>query len=281
MIGNRAEDQQQHDIYGELLRALCVFLEAVDYDPPEKVHDHLPEVLENLTARAIAHRHDADSGIWELRTGPRQQLHTKAMLWVALIDAARIGRNIAGVAPETIAEWERAASEIRTEYLDRAWSEERQAFTGAYGSHHLDAAVMRAALFGAIDPADPRMRATLVAIEDELGAGDLIYRYRMDDGLEGDEGAFTACAFWRVSCLAADGRTAQARATFERLLARANDVGLFAEEIDPATGEQRGNTPQGFSHMALIACALRLQTEIGRFGLVEAPEAGAERRAAE
>ncbi len=281
VIGNAAEGQDQHDIYGELIRALCVFLEAVDYDPPEKVNDHLPAVLDNLTARAIAHRDDPDHGIWELRTGPRQQLHTKAMLWVALTDAARIGRNIAGVSPDKIAEWERVAAEIRAEYLEEGWSEERQAFTGAYGSHHLDAAVMRAALFGAIDPADPRMRATLRAIEDELGAGDLIYRYRMEDGLEGEEGTFTACAFWRVGCLTADGRVAEAKATFERLLARGNDVGLFAEEIDAATGEQRGNAPQGFSHMALIASALRLQAESARFDRVAALDAGAERRAAE
>ena len=269
LVGNAAEGQDQHDIYGELIRALCVFLEAVDYDPPEKVNDRLPEVLDNLTRRAIACRDAADDGIWELRTGPRQQLHTKAMLWVALNDAARIGRNIEGVTPEKIETWERIAAEIRADYLEKAWNEERQAFTGAFGSHHLDAAVLRAALFGAIDPSDPRLRKTLAAIEDELGVGDLIYRYRMDDGLDGDEGTFTACAFWRVGCLALDGRTGEAKAAFERLLARGNDVGLFAEMIDPKTGEQRGNTPQGFSHMALINAALRLQDTIGRFGLPE------------
>jgi GH15 family glucan-1,4-alpha-glucosidase len=269
LIGNAAEGQDQHDIYGELVRALCVFLEAVEYDPPEKVHDRLPEVLDNLTRRAIACRDEADDGIWELRTGPRHQLHTKAMLWVALNDAARIGRNIEGVPPEKIETWERIAAEIRADYLEKAWNEERQAFTGAYGSHHLDAAVLRVALFGAIDPSDPRLRKTLAAIEAELGVGDLIYRYRMDDGLSGDEGTFTACAFWRVGCLALDGRTGEAKAAFERLLARGNDVGLFAEMIDPETGEQRGNTPQGFSHMALINAALRLQDTIGRFGLPE------------
>ncbi|MGC5780642.1 glycoside hydrolase family 15 protein [Methylobacterium sp. NFXW15] len=281
LVGNAAEGQDQHDIYGELIRALCVFLEAVDYDPPEKVNDRLPRVLENLTARAIRHRHDADHGIWELRTGPRQQVHTKAMIWVALTDAARIARRIDGVPGDTIAEWERIAAEVRAEYLDKGWSEERGAFTGAYGSHHLDAAVLRVALFGAIDPSDPRLRATLAAIEQELGAGDLIYRYRMEDGFEGDEGAFTACAFWRVGCLALDGRTGEAKATFERLLARGNDVGLLAEEIDPVTGEQRGNTPQGFSHMALINAALRLDGAIARFGLVEDGGATVQARAAE
>ncbi len=282
LVGNAAEGQDQHDIYGELIRALCVFLEAVDYDPPEKVNDRLPRVLDNLTARAIRHRHDADNGIWELRTGPRQQVHTKAMIWVALTDAARIARRIDGVPDDKIAEWERIAAEVRAEYLEKGWSEERNAFTGAYGSHHLDAAVLRVALFGAIDPSDPRLRATLAAIEQELGAGgDLIYRYRMEDGFEGDEGAFTACAFWRVGCLALDGRTGEAKAAFERLVARGNDVGLLAEEIDPATGEQRGNTPQGFSHMALINAALRLDGAIARFGLVEDDGAAAQARAAE
>ena len=280
VIGNIAEAQDQHDIYGELLRALCVFLEAVDYDPPEKVNDRLPEVLDNLAARAIRHRHDPDNGIWELRTGPRQQVHSKAMIWVALTDAARIARNIQGVPEAKIAEWERVAAEVRAEYLEKGWSDEKQAYVGAYGSHHLDAAVLRVVLFAALDPQDPRTRSTLAAIERELGAGDLIYRYRMDDGLSGDEGTFTACAFWRIGCLALDGRTADAKAAFERVLARGNDVGLFAEEIDPATGEQRGNTPQGFSHMALINAALRLESSIARFGLADPADAVA-RRAAE
>jgi GH15 family glucan-1,4-alpha-glucosidase len=275
VIGNIAAAQDQHDIYGELLRALCVFLEAVDYDPPEKVNDRLPEVLDNLTARAIRHRHDADNGIWELRTGPRQQVHTKAMIWVALTDAARIGRNIAGVPEEKIAAWERIAAEVRAEYSERGWSAQKQAYVGAYGSHHLDAAVLRAALFAALDPQDPRTRATLAAIERELGVGDLIYRYRMEDGLTGDEGTFTACAVWRVGCLALDGRTGEAKAAFERLLSRGNDVGLFAEEIDATTGEQRGNTPQGFSHMALINAALRLESSIERFGLADPVERNA------
>ncbi|MEE7477505.1 glycoside hydrolase family 15 protein [Methylobacterium hispanicum] len=279
LIGNAAEHQDQHDIYGELVRALCVFLEAVRYDPPEKVNDRLPEVLDNLTRRALAARDVADHGIWELRTAPRQQLHTKAMIWVALKDAARIGRNIRGVAPGTIEAWEREADALKAEYLDRCWNPRKGAFVGAYDSEHLDAAVLRAVLFGAIDPQDPRTLSTLAAIEDELGDGDLIYRYRMDDGLDGDEATFTACAFWRVGCLALAGRTREATAAFERLIARGNDVGLFAEEIDAASGEQRGNTPQGFSHMALINAALRLQSCIDRYGLPDEEEPP--RRAAE
>ncbi|KAB1072113.1 glycoside hydrolase family 15 protein [Methylobacterium planeticum] len=275
LIGNAAADQDQHDIYGELMRALCGFLEAVDYDPPEKVNDRLPEVLENLTARALACRDVPDQGIWELRTEPRHQVHTKAMIWVALDNAVRIARKIEGVPPGRIAEWETAAAEIRADYLARAWNPGKQAYVGSYESDDLDAAVMRVALFGAIDPRDPRMLSTVRAIERELGAGDLIHRYRMPDGLEGREGTFTACAFWRVGCLALAGHTGEATAIFERLLARGNDVGLFAEEIDPSTGEQLGNTPQGFTHMALINAAIRLKGCLAAFGLVGAEEAGA------
>ncbi|WP_236960701.1 glycoside hydrolase family 15 protein [Methylobacterium durans] len=271
LIGNAAANQDQHDIYGELMRALCGFLEAVDYDPPEKVNDRLPEVLDNLTARALACRDAPDHGIWELRTERRHQTHTKAMIWVALDNAARIGRNIQGVPAEKIAAWEAAAAEIRADYLARAWNAQKQAYVGTYETDDLDAAVLRVVLFGAIEPDDPRMVSTLAAIERELGAGDLIYRYRMPDGLEGREATFTPCAFWRVSCLALAGRTAEAKAAFERLIARGNDVGLFAEEIDAASGEQRGNTPQGFTHMALINSAIRLQDCIERFGLRGAP----------
>jgi GH15 family glucan-1,4-alpha-glucosidase len=202
------------------------------------------------------------------------------MIWVALTDAARIARNIAGVPEEKIAAWERAAAEIRAEYHEKGWNAEKQAYVGAYGSHRLDAAVLRVVLFGALDPKDPCTRSTLAAIERELGQGDLIYRYRLDDGLEGDEAAFTACAFWRAGCLALDGRTGEAKAAFERLIARGNDVGLFAEEMDPETGDQRGNTPQGFSHMALINAALRLESSIERYGIADPAEA-VERRAAE
>ena len=123
----------------------------------------------------------------------------------------------------------------------------------------LDAAVLRTALFGAIPPNDPRLCATLDAIGRELGAGDLLYRYRAPDGLTGNEATFAACAFWRVGCLVLAGRIDEAHALFERLLMHANDVGLFAEEIDARSGEQRGNFPQGFTHMAVINHALRLQ----------------------
>jgi GH15 family glucan-1,4-alpha-glucosidase len=257
-IGNAASDQQQHDIYGELLVALHCYLDKVDYAPPPGVCDDVPGVVTALAERAMRHRDDPDHGIWEMRTGRQQMQHTKALLWVALDRAARIADRIDGIAPEDAARWRAEADSLREEYTGRTWNAERGAYMQAYGSDVLDAAVLRTVLFDALDPADPRTLSTLDAVERELGDGDLVYRYRTDDGLEGEEATFTACAFWRVGCLALAGKVEEATAAFDRLLARGNDLGLFAEEIDAATGEQRGNLPQAFTHMAIINHAVRL-----------------------
>ncbi len=260
-VGNNAIDQVQSDIYGELLAALHDFLHAVDFDPPQKTNDHLPDTLVNLVEAALAQRGQPDQGLWEMPGPPQVMLHSQAMIWVAVTCAAAIGRRIGHPEPEVLDDWERIGDELREEFLRRGWNEEAQAYTMAYGSTALDASVLRLVIFKAIDPRDPRLERTLAAIERELGAGDLLYRYRVDDTLEGDEGTFTACAFWRAGVLAMAGRTGEAAALFERLLTRGNDLGLYAEQIDAASGEQRGNFPQAFTHMALVNNALRLQAE--------------------
>ena len=279
LIGNAAAAQEQYDIYGEFLVALHGYLEAVEFDPPVKVNDHLPEALSHLTGHIVRSRHAPDHGLWELRTDKRQSLHTKAMLWVGLDRAVQIARadprhRLAD--PDTVAGWERAAQEIRAEYHARGWNAARGAYTMAYDSDDLDAAVLRAVLFKAFEPRDPRVAATLDRVSAELGAGDLLYRYRLDDGLEGEEATFTACAFWRVGCLALAGRMEEATPLFERLIARGNDLGLFAEEIDAQSGEQRGNLPQGFTHMAVINHAVRLAATHEAETRTEEPDCRAE-----
>ncbi|NPD67493.1 glycoside hydrolase family 15 protein [Lichenicola cladoniae] len=258
-IGNAASGQQQTDIYGELMAALHDFLNAVDFDPPQKTNDRLPETLANLVNQALSLRGKPDQGIWEMRDGQEVMLHSQAMIWVALSCAASMGRRIGTMDPAMLERWDQAADDVRADYLDRSWNEERQAYTMAYGSSTLDASVLRLVLFKAIDPHDPRMVLTLRTIERELADGDLIYRYRKDDGLRGEEATFSACSFWRVGVLAMMGRTREATELFERLLRRGNDLGLYAEEIDEATGEQRGNFPQAFTQVALISQALLLQ----------------------
>ena len=260
--GNAARTQKQHDIYGEFTVALHAYLTTVGDDVPDWIRQGLHELIANLAENALRFRGEKDNGIWELRLEPQHLQHTKALLWVALDRAAKMAETLGDFDPVTLDRWRTAARELRAEYEAESWNEGRGAYMQAYGSDVFDAAVLRTILFDALDPRDPRTISTLDAVVSELGAGDLIYRYRADDGLEGEEATFTACAFWRVGALALGGRTDEAKELFERLLARSNDLGLFAEEIDAASGEQRGNFPQGFTHMCVINHAIRLEGAI-------------------
>jgi GH15 family glucan-1,4-alpha-glucosidase len=263
-IGNAADGQQQHDIYGEVMIALHAYLDAVDYEPSKAFAEGVNEMIRTLAGHAMRCRDEPDHGIWELRSDPQHLQHSKAMLWVCLDRAIKTAEQLGGFKPHEIEEWQRAAADLHAEFESRTWDEQREAYMQAYGSSVLDAAVLRTVLFGALDATSARIASTLRAIEHELCDGDLVYRYRCDDGMQGEEATFTACAFWRVGVMALAGRTKEARAAFERLLGRANDVGLLAEEIDAATGEQRGNVPQGFTHMCVINHAVRLEQAIAQ-----------------
>ncbi len=263
-IGNAANDQKQLDIYGEVIVALHAYLEATDYAPPPFLGGTLAAVVSRLANTVVAVCHEKDCGIWELRSRPQHLQHTKALLWVALAKAVAIAQRIPGIAGEDSRRWSEAAGALRQEYETRTWDPRRQAYMQAYDSDVLDAAVLRTVLFGALEARDERTQSTLKAIEAELADGDLIYRYRAPDGLRGVEATFTACAFWRVGVLALSGNTERARPLFERLLMRANDVGLFAEQIDARSGDQRGNFPQAFTHMSVINHAFRLEDRLGR-----------------
>jgi GH15 family glucan-1,4-alpha-glucosidase len=261
-VGNAADGQQQHDIYGEFMIAIHAYLEAIDFDPPPAFGSGLPDLVRTLAGHAIRCRDDPDRGLWEVRSGPQHFQHSKAMLWVALDRAIKTADKFAGFDAAEVAAWQQAADDLRREYEDRTWNEAQSAYMQSYGSEVLDAAALRTVLFGALDPSSARVRSTLEAIDRTLVEGDLVYRYRMPDGFDGQEGTFTACAFWRVGVMALSGREDEARSLFERLLARGNDVGIYAEEIDPATGEQRGNVPQAFTHMCVINHAIRLEDAI-------------------
>jgi GH15 family glucan-1,4-alpha-glucosidase len=261
-IGNAANDQKQLDIYGEVIVALHAYLEAADYSPPPFWGDTLAAVVSDLANTVVAACHEKDCGIWELRSGPQHLQHTKALLWVALTKAAAIAKRIPGISPGDSQRWSEAAAVLRRQYEARTWNPRVQAYMQAYESDVLDAAVLRTVLFGALDARDERTRSTLKAIEAELADGDLIYRYRTPDGLRGVEATFTACAFWRVGALALAGDIRRAQPLFERLLLRANDLGLFAEQIDARSGDQRGNFPQAFTHMSVINHAVRLEDRL-------------------
>ena len=272
-VGNAARDQTQHDIYGEALNALGAYVETTGELPQVADDDAdnlrtLTGLVRGLAGAIMACWREPDRGIWETR-GPEQQFfHSKALCWVGLDRAVKLAGWL-GLAAEA-AVWARERDIVWADYLEKGWHAARGAFTQAYGSEELDAAVLRPVLFGAVAADDPRVAATLEVLTRELGAGadnELMHRYRPGtDGLPGREGTFTSCAFWVTGCLALAGRTREAETRFGQLLAHGNDLGLFSEEIDPVTGDMLGNFPQGFTHMSIVNGAKRLQEALAKFG---------------
>ena len=201
---------------------------------------------------------EKDSGMWEMRGEPRHHLSSKVLCWTALDRAVKLAPQLGEYAKTK--EWEAARDEIRDAVLERGWSEQKQAFAQSFDSDDLDAAQLLMPILGFLPATDERMRSTIEAIASELTEDGLVLRYRNDeglnaDGLTGEEGTFVICSFWLVSCLAKAGELERAEALFEQLAGYANDLGLLAEEIDTANGEQLGNFPQAFSHIGLITAA--------------------------
>ena len=253
-IGNGAHGQFQLDVYGEVLGAIEEATrrgETLDRD--------VQQLIRRLTDIVCKRWQEPDAGIWEKRGGNRQHVHGKVMAWSALDSAQRIAKRCRVKIDEARIEKEKAA--IKEEVLARGFSTHRNSFTGIFDDEEVDASLLFVARVGFIDPDDPRMLGTIDAIRSELGHGGLIYRYdtrETDDGLPSGEGAFLACSFWLVEALALAGRVDEARALFDDVVRRGNDVGLFAEEIDVDSGAMLGNFPQALTHIALMTAALCL-----------------------
>jgi GH15 family glucan-1,4-alpha-glucosidase len=248
-VGNGAASQTQLDIYGELLSAADLLAARIGgFD--EVTADFLCDL-----ADAAARRwEEPDQGIWEVRGGPRHFLYSKLMCWAALDRAVRLAPRLGRRAE--VDRWCEVRDRIRETILERGWSDAAGAYTQAFGSHDLDASALMMPIVGFLPATDPRMRATIEAIAERLtDEHGLVYRYRSEDGLPGEEGVFGICTYWLVQCWALLGETGRARSLFETMTAYANDVGLLSEEIDPATGEALGNFPQAFTHIGLITAA--------------------------
>jgi GH15 family glucan-1,4-alpha-glucosidase len=253
-IGNAAADQLQLDIYGELLDSVYLFNVGglrISYD--------LWSEMRRLVDWLASNWQQADEGIWEVRGGRQQFVHSKLMSWVAFDRALRMARESA--LPCDAGRWESTRNAIYEDIMLRGYSQERGAFVQHYGSTSLDATNLLMPLVGFIAPRDPRMLSTLAETQRELVSDSLVYRYNPElaaaDGLAGREGTFSMCSFWYVECLARSGRLDDARLTLEKMFTYANHVGLYAEEIGPS-GESLGNFPQAFTHLALISAATNL-----------------------
>jgi len=253
-VGNSAVRQLQLDIYGDLLQAAWMYAAAGRRIDPE-----IARRLEEIADLVCDLWTEPDSGIWEVRSEPRHFTQSKMMCWVALDRAIRLAED--GHVNGTVDRWRSERTAIGSFIESRCWSEDERAYVRSAGSEELDAAVLLGALFGYREPDDPSMIGTIEAIGRELGHGPFIDRYSGGDGLAGSEGAFLACSFWFVEALARAGRTARASALMSELVSHANDVGLYAEEIDPVNGAFLGNFPQALTHLALISAAVALGDE--------------------
>jgi GH15 family glucan-1,4-alpha-glucosidase len=251
-VGNSAVAQTQLDIYGDLMESAWRFSRG-----PHRMDADTGEVLARIADHVCDIWRQPDSGIWEVRNGPFHFTHSKVMCWVALDRALRLAAR-STLPSRHAARWQREASAIR-EFVDtHCWSDRLRSYTRTAGSGDVDASLLVMALLHYDDPRSDRINGTIDAVMRELRHGDFVYRYRAADGVPGDEGCFLNCSFWLVGALARAERMAEASALMDRLVGRANDVGLYSEAVDPLTGAFLGNFPQALVHLALInaACAL-------------------------
>jgi GH15 family glucan-1,4-alpha-glucosidase len=259
-VGNDASQQLQLDVYGEVVDAMFQTLKA-GMAPPERGRAVRPVILEYISS---AWR-QTDEGLWEVRGAPQHFVHSKVMAWVAFDRAAN--EDATGDFDESGQRWREIADEIHAQVCERGFDRELNSFVRAYGSKRLDASLLLIPLVGFLSASDPRVQGTLWAIEDKLLIdGEFVLRYETEnprDGLPEGEGAFLACSFWLVDNYILQGRYAEARKLFDRLLSRCNELGLLAEEFDPLTGRMLGNFPQAYSHVGLINCALNLSRQKG------------------
>ncbi|WP_406245060.1 glycoside hydrolase family 15 protein [Streptomyces anulatus] len=257
-FGNAAAGQFQLDVYGDVLDTLYRSLRAGI--PLER---HMWSLVNVLMSYLREHWREPDQGLWEVRGPRRHFVHSKVMSWVAADRALRIGvlldRN------GSSGQWRAMRDAIHAEVCQEGWDPVRRSFVQSYGSSALDASALLIPRLGFLRPGDDRVRRTIAAMR-ELDQGGFVRRYVVDgrgvhdvDGLRGGEGAFVACSLWYADALASVGERDRARETFERVLAVRNDVGLLSEQWDPVRHRHLGNTPQAFSHIALVETAFALQ----------------------
>jgi alpha,alpha-trehalase len=252
-VGNGAYNQDQHDVWGAILDSFYLHTRS---------RDHLPEriwpILVKQVETALENWSHPDRGIWEVRGEPQHFTSSKLMCWVAADRGARLAEIREEL--EYAARWQSAADEIKADICANAL-DERGVFTQHYDTDALDASVLLMPLVRFMPPEDERIRKTVLAIADELTEQGLVLRYRVeetDDGLGGEEGTFAICSFWLVAALVEIGEIKRARDLCEKMLSYASPLGLYAEEIDPATGRHLGNFPQAFTHLALINAVMHV-----------------------
>ena len=252
-VGNAASTQHQHDVWGALLDSVYLHSKAADH-----LDGRIWPILARQVNSALKHWREPDAGIWEVRGELQHFTSSKIMCWVAVDRGAKLASMIGQEAEAS--QWQLAAEEIKQDILAHG-VDERGVLTQFYGSTALDASLLLAPLVRFLPPDHPVIKATVLAIADELTVDGLVLRYRVeetDDGFAGEEGTFTICSFWLVSALSEIGEHTRARELCAKLLSLAGPLELYAEEIDPHTGQHLGNFPQAFTHLALINAVIHV-----------------------
>jgi alpha,alpha-trehalase len=252
-VGNGAFDQRQNDVYGAALDSILLHTRR-----SRRLPRRLWPIVQSQAECATRVWRDPDQGIWEARGKPQHYVSSKLMCWTALDRAAKLA-EIRGDR-DLQATWRTTADDIKADILDRGVSD-RGVLRQHYDTDALDASNLLAVIFGFLPDDDERLHATVLATAEDLTEDGYVLRYRTDetdDGLSGKEGTFLICSFWLVSALAVIGEIQRARDLMERLLGESSPLGLYAEELDAATGRHLGNFPQAFSHLALIEAAARI-----------------------
>jgi GH15 family glucan-1,4-alpha-glucosidase len=257
-IGNGAWEQLQLDIFGELMDTAWLALKS-----GIPVTDTAWNVFRTMIEHLEAIWDQPDEGLWEVRGPKKHFTHSKVMAWLAFDRALKIARRAGLEGP--LDRWRAARDRVQAEVCERGYDRDRNSFTQSYGEAALDASLLMLPLVGFLPIEDPRVAGTIAAIERELLVDGFVLRYdtrRTQDGLEPGEGAFLPCSFWLVDNYILQGRHADARRLFERLVALQNDVGLMSEEYDPHGRRLVGNFPQAFSHIAFVNSAFHFYTSV-------------------
>lgn len=253
-VGNLASDQLQHDAYGSVILGVAQMF--IDQRLPRMGDVSLFRELEYLGEHARRLYLEPDAGIWEYRGRMRIHTHSAVLCWVACDRLARIA-TLLGLGERAVY-WKESADKIRGEILNRAWSDKRGSFTGAFDHQELDASVLLVADLGFLPPSDPRFVKTVNAVGRELMRNGLMLRYAAEDDFGLPESAFLACQFWYIDALESVGRKEEARELFCELLKKRNAFGLMSEDLNPATGQLWGNLPQTYSMAGMINSAMTL-----------------------
>jgi trehalose 6-phosphate phosphatase len=251
-IGNGAASQVQLDVFGPIVDLVALLAEKGAPITPESWH------LVEAMVQAVGSRWmEPDHGIWEIRGPRRHHVYSKIMCWHAVNRAITVAEHVIGKRRPA---WEQLRDEIANDVWEKGFDRRAGIFPGVYGGHELDAAVLTMGMCGMVSPKDPRFVATVEAVDKGLRSGAAVFRYKEDDGLPGIEGGLHICAFWLVEALTLIGERRRAEALFEDVCALVGPTGMLTEEWEPELGIALGNTPQAYSHLALINAAIRLAT---------------------